>query len=130
MTSKLHDDILSALPFDFTRRMANWARSLDGAPVSGSTLEERVDHTRTEHPIPLLLGEATDTHAAILRLPQRYQEIITTFWMFQSKPLSWMATATPRLRLWKYGPASFREKLEIGHEMLMTEFGAKRRRSA
>lgn len=115
---KLHDEIFEALPDDFVRRMLNWVRSFDGDSVATSRFDERVDNTREEHPIPTLLGEAVDTDRAIRELPQRYQEVIACFWMYTTRPLEWMATATPRLRVWKLGKASFREWLEIGHERL------------
>lgn len=126
VTEKLHDDILATLPPDFTRRMQNWSRTIDGTPVSVSTLEERVDHSRGEQPLPLLLGEADDTHKAVRALPQRYQEIVTIFWTHLARDLRWMAGSTPRTRLWKLGPASFREWLDNGHERLLAHFGMER----
>lgn len=120
MTAKLHDDIYAALPEDFIRRMQNWARSLDGGSVRTTIFRDRVDtfHWRPEVPLPTLLGEATDTHKAVQALPQRYQEVVTVFWSRPTQTLAWMATSTPRCRLWKLGPASFEEWLSIGHERL------------
>lgn len=68
--------------------------------------------------MPVLLGEAQDTEAAIRKLPQRYSEVVSCFWLYEHREVKWMATATPRLRLWKLGPASFTEWLSIGHERL------------
>lgn len=117
----LHDDILNALPHDFVRRMRNWARTVDGTAVSTSTLSERVDHTRTERPIPVLLGEADDTHRAVLKLPPLQQEATTVFWTHQARELKWMARATPQLRAAGLGPTSFRETLSAAHEKLIVE---------
>lgn len=115
---KLHEEIFKALPDDFVRRMWNWVRSRDGGSVATSRFDERVDNTRDEHPIPTLLGEADDTHRAILTLPQRYQEVITIFWTRNHMTLAGMACSTPRTRLWKIGKASFRMWLDTGHGRL------------
>jgi len=123
MTDRLHDDILNSLPEDFVRRMQNWARTVDGTPVSVSKLEERVDHSRREQPLPLLIGEADDTHRAVQALPQRYQEVVGVFWTHLARDMRWMSTSTPRCRLWKLGPASFREWLQNGHERLIVSLG-------
>lgn len=124
MSEKLHDDIIKALPPDFVRRMMNWSRTVDGTPVSTSKLEERVDHTRQEQGLPILMGEADDTHRAIRALPQRYQEVVGVFWTRLAQDMRWMSQSTPRLRLWKLGPASFRDWLDRAHERLITHFGA------
>lgn len=118
-----HAAIFAELPEDFIRRMSNWARDRDGGRIAVAYLGERVDGWRPEVPIPTMEGEAADTQRAVLRLPQRHQEVVACFWMHQAQTLSWMATATPRLRLWKLGPASFREWLRIGHVRLQIEIG-------
>lgn len=115
------DRIVAALPFDFVRRMWNWVRSRDGGSVATSRLEEQVDFAREEHSIPVMLGEADDTHRAIMALPQRHQEVIRVFWTMNTKALEDMARATPRLRLWKLGKASFRVWLETAHTRLQDE---------
>lgn len=125
-TDQLHDDILSALPYEFVRRMRNWSRTVDGTPVSTSKLDDRVDHTRAENSMPLLLGEANDTHRAVQRLTQPYQDAVTVFWTYQAHTLSWMATATPILRAARLGPASFRSYLDGAHDMLERLFTAQR----
>lgn len=132
-----HDEkapIYDALPEDFIRRMRNWARSCDGGPVGTSRFEERIDHTRHDQPIPMLLGEADDTHAAVLKLLPWYQEVVTVFWRYEARPLRWMAGATEILRAWKLGPVSFAEKLTIAHARLQVEIGkqksAQRKRAA
>lgn len=121
MTRKLHDEIFDTLPEDFIRRMRNWARDRDGGRIATAYLGEIVDGWRPEIPIPTMEGEAADTQRAVLTLPQRYQEVITVFWMYQAHNLTWMACATPRLRVWKLGPASFRGWLDRGHERLQVE---------
>lgn len=135
MIEKQHERIYAELPEDFIRRMRNWVRGRDGASVGTSSMSERVDnHTHHEQPIPTMFGEATDTEVAIRKLPQRYQEVVSVFWLYESRDIAWMAKATPRLRLWKLGPASFREWLSIGHERLRTLVaqgtGAQGRRSS
>lgn len=125
MTGKLHDDIIEALPHDFVRRMRNWSRTMDGTPISMSSVEPRVDYTRTEQPLPLLIGEADDTHKAVLRLPHRAQECIAVFWTHEARSIDWMLVATPRLRMWALGPARFLEHLDTGHALLMAHLANK-----
>lgn len=116
--SQIHDDILDKLPDDFVRRMRNWARTVDGTSVATSKLQERVDHTRQEHPIPTMHGEADDTHRAVLKLDRLHQEVLAVFWTHLARDLRWMARATPILRDAKLGPYSFRQTLEQAHERL------------
>lgn len=120
MTEKLHDDIIGALDHDFVRRMDNWARSLDGSSVGTcSKLWGNVGGGSYEARVPVLMGEARDTDRAIRALPQRYQEVVTIFWTNRSQTLAWMATSTARVRLWRLGPASFGDWLELGHARLI-----------
>jgi hypothetical protein len=121
-----HVATLAALPPDFIRKMRNWARSRDGGPVSISSMEERVDHTRHEIAIPVLLGEYEDTDRVLRKLPQRYQEVIAVFWMHEGKPMRWMATSTPRLRVWKLGPTSFAQWLDKAHARMQEELTKQR----
>lgn len=128
MSGKLHADILEELPLDFIRLMLNWASTVDGGPVStSSALWGMVGGGTYESKLPVLLGEADDTHKAVLTLPQRYQEVITIFWTRNGMRLEDMARATPRVRLWKLGKASFRDWLDTGHERLQTVLMAQRK---
>lgn len=118
VSGQLHDDIIDALPDDFVRRMRNWARTVDGVSVSTSQLQDRVDHTRPDQPIPTLIGEAQDTHKRVQRLPRLQQEVVAVFWTHLARELRWMARATPILREARLGSYSFRQELESGHAAL------------
>lgn len=121
VSGQIHDDILDRLPHDFVRRMMNWARTVDGTSVANSKLEERVDHSRPDHPIPKLIGEADDTHRAVRKLERLHQEVVGVFWTHLAREMSWMARATPYLRAEKMGPYSFRRALEAAHERLINQ---------
>lgn len=125
-----HAEILAALPHDFVRRMNNWARSFEGGRVSTSSIEERVDHWRHEHPIPVLMGEADDTHRAVQALTQPYQDIVTVFWTHRARTLAWMSTSTEYIRAWRLGKASFEEWLKVGHGLLQAELTRQTRSQA
>jgi hypothetical protein len=121
----LHEDIISALPEDFVRIMRNWVRSTDGSAI-GTSVYDFIASGRYEAKIPVLMGEAQDTQRAIYKLPQRHQEVITIFWTEHDLTLAEMARATPRVRLWQLGPASFKAWLAIAHDRLQKELKAQR----
>jgi hypothetical protein len=124
MTQKLlHDDIFAQLPEDFVRRMRNWSASLGGGSVTTSSmLWNNIGSGSFESRIPVLMGEADDTDAAVRHLPQRHQEVVTVFWRYNTHDLEWMSRSTPRLRLWKIYPATFRAWLDKGHAELQVAF--------
>jgi hypothetical protein len=99
--------------------MMNWSRSLGGGSVRTTIFEERIGYTGDERPLPVLMGESTDTMIAVKQLPQRVQEVLTVFWAYNAHTIDWMLRATPRMRMWAMGPQRFREHLDNGHAVLM-----------
>ncbi len=123
----LHADIFAQLPDDFVRRMANWAASLGGGKITTSNaIYDSIGDGKYESRIPTLMGEARDTDRCVRVLRPGLQEVVAIFWRHTYQPLSWMATATPSVRMWKLGPASFRQWLDEAHMHLRQHFARTR----
>lgn len=84
--------ILALVPQDYIRRMKNWART-DACPMSYAMSSvydgARFDSGFAESPIPMLIGEARDTHAALLAVANRYRQAVSQFWQFEGRSLRW-----------------------------------------
>lgn len=80
--------IIKALPEDYVRRMRNWAKA-DACAVSYAMTSayegERSDGYDTH--MPILLGEAHDTHAALGAVPNRERQAVMLFWQFEGQSL-------------------------------------------
>jgi hypothetical protein len=123
----LHADIFEKLPEDFVGRMTNWAASLGGGKVTTSNaLYDNIGDGKYETRIPTLMGEAKDTDRAVRALRPGLQEVVTIFWRHTYAPIGWMATATPSVRMWKLGTASFRQWLDEAHMQLQQHFARTR----
>lgn len=87
--------ILDVLPGDFVRRMRNWAKSNAGMGSLGYGQQPMWRATpsggRGELPINILSGEASDTDAAIAKLPARYGQAVKLFWQYEGQPLTALA---------------------------------------
>lgn len=122
--AELHDEILQRLSHDFVRRMRNWSASTGGAFVTTSSAawDCAVRGGYAVARMPVLLGEASDTQAALWKLAAVQQEVVTIFWLYEGRTLAWMARATPVVRAQRLGPYSFRQYLDLAHARLQVAF--------
>ena len=106
------------LPQDFTRRMVNWARWKLGGIATAEISSVYADQTGggyREAPIPLLVGEAEDTEAAINAIPERYRYAVQQVWVYLGRPSAWHA----RLRGIDY--RTWDGWVNRGHQLLQEE---------
>lgn len=83
--------IAAELPSDYVRRMRNWARSSsEFGLVSISSIYDGQFSGRGETRLPMLIGEATDTHRALCVLVELYREPVSLFWRHEGKGLRWL----------------------------------------
>ena len=79
------------LPLDYCRRMRNWARS--SAEIGLTTISSIYNGEfsgRGETRMPLLMGEATDTHAALYAIPAEEQHAVGIFWQNEGRGMRWL----------------------------------------
>ena len=90
----MSESIYGALTEDFIRRMRNWVKAKDGAPIAGGVsiyeLGVGVDRYR-ESAETLLFGEALDTEQALRLVAPRYAEAVRQFWTYEGNSLRWHA---------------------------------------
>lgn len=115
----MSDKIYSALTEDFIRRMRNWVKAKDGAPIAGGgvslyELGIGVDRYR-EAMVPVLFGEAEDTKTALGGLPARYKQVVEQFWLYEGRPMRWHGRHRAVDR------ETFETWVMKGHEMLKAE---------
>lgn len=83
------ESILRDLPEDYLRRMRNWARADSGqgmyAMSSAYTGDQSGDGYDSH--MPVLEGEASDTHSALMALPNRERQAVMLFWQFEGRSL-------------------------------------------
>ena len=88
----MSEKIYGALTPDFIRRMRNWVKAKDGAPIAGGVsvyeLGVGVDRYRETSEV-LLFGEALDTEQALRLVPVRYSDAVRQFWLYEGNSLRW-----------------------------------------
>ena len=84
----MSDRIYNAIDHDFARRMRNWARWKDGAPIPTTGVDYINDRYR-ELVFPILPGEALDTDWALHAIAARESQAVQWFWMFEGASLRW-----------------------------------------
>lgn len=90
----MSERIYGALTDEFIRRMRNWVKAKDGAPIAGGVsvyeLGLGVDRYRESSEV-LLFGEALDTEQALRLVPVRYGDAVRQFWNYEGNSLRWHA---------------------------------------
>lgn len=121
----MSDKIKDALQPDFISSMQTWAIGRDVATSSSSwPIEGALDgigsgskfHTTR---IPPMLGRVHDTEMAICTLPNRYQQAVRQYWMYEGQSLRWHG------RHRKVEHRTFEAWVIKGHELLKVEFAAR-----
>lgn len=85
------ESIIQALPEDYVRRMRNWAKADAGSMSYAMTSAyegERSDGYDSH--MPILLGEAQDTHAALGAVPNRERIAVVLFWQYEGNSIRWI----------------------------------------
>lgn len=67
--------------------------------------------------MPLLIGEAEDTGAALSKLPNRYKQAVSLFWQYEGRPLAWFARRCGEGVDWR----TYEKRIIQGHELLKSE---------
>lgn len=83
--------VISELPYDYVRRMRNWASTSAESglySISSVYIRERCDGWETS--MPVIIGEASDTHAALEVLPLRFLQAVQLYWQNEGKGLRWL----------------------------------------
>lgn len=111
------DKVSALLPYDFIRRMRNWARAQDGTPIHALTLSlgYRSSSAYGERPIPVLFGEASDTQAALNAIAPKYRQVVEQYWRYEGRPMSWHGRHRGIDR------GTFQAWVTCGHELLIGE---------
>jgi hypothetical protein len=113
--------IYGAISESFIRRMRNWALTTAGVvPMSyamSSCYGISSGDTYGDSREPILLGEAEDVHAALIKLPLRYRLAVMSFWRYEGRPLSWFAPRCGEGVDWR----TFERRVMQGHELLKAE---------
>lgn len=85
--------IYKQLSDQFIMRMRNcaWTNSGAGQRLTSSMYAIAGGTRYPESSMPLLIGEAEDTSAALSKLPNRYKQAVSLFWQYEGRPLVWFA---------------------------------------
>ena len=113
--------IYKQLSDQFITRMRNWAWTNSGAgqyvTSSMCAIVAGAGDRYPEARMPLLIGEAEDTGAALSRLPNRYKQAVSLFWQYEGRPLAWFARRCGEGVDWR----TFEKRVFRGHELLKGE---------
>lgn len=104
----------------------NWARANAGIGVYASTsafnLMRGGGYAAS---VPVLIGEAEDTSAALTELPIRYQQAVMLFWQFEgARPLCWLARRCGQGVDYR----TYEARVIKGHELLRAEIALQHER--
>jgi hypothetical protein len=85
------ESIIKDLSEDYIRRMRNWARADSGCDQYAITSAyDGIVNDRYTSSMPILSGEAQDTHIAMQAVPNQYRQAVMLFWQYEGRALEWI----------------------------------------